>query len=190
MIYGRKTWGPKAWHLLQVFAINQNKKISNNKKHNYYIFYTSFIYILPCLQCSQHYSDIINYINPIIEEDINRKYLIRWIFDVHNIVNSFLNKPQYNFEKYLENNKNILNNDILFIIDSIFNNFNYNNMSLHKFDQIVNFFFNFCLLYPDLKIRKKLKKIIKKNNFDKIETPLQFEQWFKNNFSEIKNILT
>ena len=37
MIYGRKTWGPKAWHLLQTFAINQNKKISNNKKHNYYI---------------------------------------------------------------------------------------------------------------------------------------------------------
>ena len=35
MIYGRKIWGPKAWHLLHTFAMNENKKISNKKKSNY-----------------------------------------------------------------------------------------------------------------------------------------------------------
>ena len=181
MIHGRKVWGPKAWHLLQAFAGN-NKGISNAKKHNYYVFYTSFIYILPCLECSIHYSDIVFYINPIIEENINRKYLIRWVFDIHNIVNNLIDKPKYKFKKYLEDNNTISHDDIFYIINATYNNFDYKNMSLYHFDQIYNFFLNFCLLYPDIKIKKKLKKIIKKNNFDKIETPLQFHDWFKNNF--------
>ena len=59
MILGRKIWGPYAWHLLHTFSINNNFKISESKKHQYYIFYTSFAYVLPCMICRDHYYDII-----------------------------------------------------------------------------------------------------------------------------------
>ena len=37
MIYNnREIWGPKAWHLLHSFSINNNFKIPQNKIHNYY----------------------------------------------------------------------------------------------------------------------------------------------------------
>lgn len=190
MLYGKKMWGPKAWHLLHAFSVNNNLKISDKKKHYYYIFYTSFIYILPCIICSQHYSDIVLYINPLIEENITRKYLIKWVYDVHNIVNSFINKNKYPYKEFIKNKDVINNGDIFFILEAIYLNFNYSTMSLHKYDQIYNFFIYFCLLYPDLKIKKKLKNIIKSDDFKKIKTPNQFIEWFKHIFIELKEIIT
>jgi len=179
MLYGKKIWGPKAWSLLHAFSMNNNLKISNKKKHNYYILYTSFKYIIPCNLCRKHYSDIIYYINPIVEEKITRKYLIKWVFETHNIVNEFLNKPIYPFKKFIENNNiTIIHEDIFFFINAAYSSMNFDNISLYEFDQIYNFFIHFCLLYPDLKIRKKLKKLIRTESFKKIETPRQFKEWY------------
>ena len=70
---------------------------------------------------------------------------------------------------------------------AIYLNFDYNNMSLYKFDQIYNFFLNFCILYPNKEIRKLLNNYIKKNNFNKIYTPNELKKWFIYN-KEIWNI--
>ena len=174
MIYGREIWGPKAWNLLHSFSINENKKISVRKRHNYYIFYTSFIYILPCDICREHYSDIIYNIEPLIEEKISRKYLIKWVFDVHNIVNDLLDKPQFPYKKFSKDVNKDVNKDIYFILHSIYLKFDYVQMSLYNFDQIYNFFINFCILYPISSIRKNLKKIIKSKKFKKISSSKEF----------------
>jgi len=189
MLYGKEKWGPKAWHLLHSFSINENFKISENKKHNYYIFYTSFIYVLPCIICSEHYSDIIYNLNPLEEKKITRIYLKKWVFNTHNIVNSIINKPIYSYKKFNQNNKIINNKDIFFIIESIYKNFDYKNISLYKYDQIFNFFINFCILYPVIDIRKKLKKIIKSEDFNKIQTPINFKEWLEKNLPIMKSII-
>lgn len=31
MIYSKNIWGPKAWHLLHIFSINNDSKISESK---------------------------------------------------------------------------------------------------------------------------------------------------------------
>ena len=105
MIYSKEIWGPKAWNLLHSFSINNYLKINGKKKHQYYIFYTSFIYILPCEICSKHYEEIIYYINPFIEKNITREYLIKWVFDAHNIVNSLLDKKEYLYNDFIKNHK-------------------------------------------------------------------------------------
>lgn len=189
MQYGKEKWGPKAWHLLHAFSINENFKINENKKHNYYIFYTSFIYILPCIICSEHYSDIIYNLNPLEEKKITRIYLKKWVFNTHNIVNSIINKPIYSYKKFNQNNKIVNNKDIFLIIESIYKNFDYKNISLYKYDQIFNFFFNFCILYPVKDIRKKLKKIIKSEDFIKIQTPIKFEEWLEKNLPIMRGII-
>lgn len=181
MLYGNKIWGPKAWNLLHAFSINNLLEISNKKKHYYYIFYTSFIYILPCIICSKHYSDIIYYINPLIESEITREYLIEWVYNTHNIVNEVLDKELYPYEN-LDKKYIINNDDIFFILKLTYLNIDFTNISLFNYDQIYNFFLYFCLLYPNLKIKKKLKKIIRSVEFKKIETPNQFNNWFKTIF--------
>jgi hypothetical protein len=186
MIYGKEIWGSKAWNLLHSFSMNDNFKINENKKHNYYIFYTSFIYILPCLICSEHYSDIIYNINPLEEDKITRIYLKKWIFDIHNIVNSIINKPKCSYKNFNQNNNTVNNKDIFFFIENVYSNFDYINISLYKYDQIFNFFINFCILYPVKNIRKELKKIIKSKDFIKIQTPIKFYEWLEINIPIMK----
>ena len=186
MNYGSNVWGSKAWHLLHAFSKN---KISNDKKHNYYLFYKSFVYILPCIICREHYADILYIENTLEEESIDKEYLIKWVFDTHNIVNKTLNKPQYNFDIFLKNIKKINHNDIFFILKCFILNIDYNNISLYKYDQIYNFFINFCILYPEKERRKVLKKIIKSPAFVNIYTPNQFKLWFVQNLIILKNII-
>lgn len=187
MLYGKNVWGPKAWHLLHAFSINK-LKITDEKKNNYNLFYKSFVYILPCEICSSHYYEIINYIDPILEEDITRKYLIKWVFNIHNLINNLLDKPIYSFSNLKDKEYSINNKDIIFIIDAVYSNFNYDSMSLFKYDQIYIFFLNFCILYPNLKIRKILKKLIKSSKFKEIETPIKFKEWYNNTFKKYKSI--
>ena len=188
MIYPKSIWGPKAWNLLHSYSFNNNCKIPNNKKHNYYIFYTSFTYLIPCIICKEHYSDIIQNINPLIEENIDRKYLIKWLYNTHNIVNEFINKPKYSYKKFI-NNKKINHIDNYFTLYTIYSVIDYKSISLYNYDQIYNFFINFCKLYPDIEKRKKLKKLIEKRDFNNIITPIEFNKWFKLNITTIKNII-
>ena len=185
MILGRKIWGPYAWHLLHTFSINNNFKISEMKKHQYYIFYTSFAYVLPCMMCRDHYYDIIYNKLPLNEKDINRQYLKRWVFDVHNIVNKLLKKPKYSYKRCINDNEVINHGNILLFMEAVYKSFDYNNMSLYNFDHIYNFFKYFCLLYPDKNIKKDFKKIIKSDSFKKIQTPKEFQNWIKSNFSKL-----
>jgi len=180
-VIGREKWGPKAWHLLHTFSINNNLSINNKLKNNYYIFYTSFLYILPCLVCKEHYSDILFNILPLKEEKINRKYIEKWVFLAHNIVNIFLKKPLYTFKKCLEENTEPNNEEIMFFIKGVYLGMDYENMCIYNFNQVLNFFINFCILYPDKKIKIKLKKIIRTKEFQNIYSPNQLKKWFNQN---------
>ena len=186
MNYGAKIWGSKAWHLLHSFSLN---KVSKENKHNYYLFYSTFVYVLPCLVCSEHYADIFFVENTFEEKKIKEDYVKKWVFDTHNLVNEYLKKPIYNYQDFINNFKNINHEDNFFIIKNFILNIDFENVSLYKFDQINNFFINFCLLYPEIKRRNQLKKIINSENYNNISTPNEFKQWFKKNIILIENIL-
>jgi hypothetical protein len=182
MIYGRKYWGSKVWYMLHAFSINNNLKIPENKKHNYYIFYTSLIYIIPCIICSKHYTNIIYDINYLDEDKISRKYIKKWVYNTHNIVNKILDKPEYDYSKLKDDYKVIDTNKLFITLKILLLNINYKDISLLTYDQIYNFFINFCLLFPDKIIRKNLKHVIERSHFQKINSPQQFEIWLRNYF--------
>jgi hypothetical protein len=184
----KNKWGPILWNLFHSFSINNNKKITENKKHLYYIFYTTFIYIVPCIVCADHYSTILNDIYPLEEDKITTTYLKKWGFTVHNLVNKKLGKHEYSYLKFKNSNITPDNENIFIIIKAIYKNFDYDIMSFYKYDQIYNFFLNFCTLYPDTKIRLKLKNIIKKKSFQKILTPKEFKIWFFDNLMNLQKI--
>jgi hypothetical protein len=182
MIYSKNFWGPKVWYLLHAFSINGNYKINVSKKHNYYIFYTSFIYVLPCYICGQHYTEILYNINKLEEDKINRLYMKRWVYNTHSIVNNILDKKKYKYSKLKEDYKILDNNKIFYTLKILLYNLDFNKMSLITFDQVYSFFKNFCIIYPDKIIRKNLKNIIKTNHFLKAETPKQFKKWLDGYF--------
>jgi hypothetical protein len=186
MNLGSKIWGPKAWHLLHAFSSNY---ISNDKSHNYYLFYITFIYILPCVICSEHYAEILYNENILDEEKIDKEYINRWVFDTHNLVNKKLKKNIYDYEYYKNNFKVINHNDIFFIFKYFILNIDFKNISLYKFDQIINFVINFYQLYPNKKKRIMLKKFFKKENFNNISTPNEFIKWFKININKLEEII-
>jgi arsenate reductase-like glutaredoxin family protein len=185
MIYGKKYWGSKVWYLLHAFSVNNNLKIPENKKHNYYIFYTSLIYLLPCSECARHYTNIIYEINILDEDKIDRKYIKRWVFDTHNIVNDILDKKIYKYSKLKKDYIDIDTNKLFYTLEILLKNLNYDNMSILTYDQVYNFFINFCILFPNKIIRKNLTSVIERNHFDKISNPIQFEKWLKEYFFTI-----
>ena len=174
----RNIWGPIAWNLLHSFSINNNIKMNDSKKHNYYIFYTTFSYILPCIICSEHYAHIINSTLLLEEDKIKISYLKRWIYKIHNIINKKLKKNKYSYKNLLRDHLEIKTKDVFFFIINVYKSFDYKNMCFYEYDKIYNFFLNFCLLYPDKNIKDVLKKLINKKDFISISTPLEFSKWF------------
>jgi len=179
---GSEKWGPLAWNLLHTFSINNNTKILDKNKDKYYIFYKCFADIIPCNICSIHYNDFINYIIPLEKNNITRKYLKHWVFDIHNLINESLNKKKFSYNHCILQNSNINNEKIFFFINTIYLNFDYDKMSIFKFDKIYQFYINFCCLYPDKNIKLKLLKKINSIEFKNIKTPLEFKLWYLQNY--------
>ena len=52
-----RIWGPKGWFFLHSIALNYPKNPTDHDKRNFKQFFESIQYVLPCPQCSQHYSE-------------------------------------------------------------------------------------------------------------------------------------
>ena len=182
--FPKSIWGPCAWHLLHSISIGNNKEIKEKYKMSYFIFFKTFGYIIPCIICSEHYKNLFGIFHKINTNFLSRQYLIKWVFDLHNIVNKNLKKNIYNLDDCISNNITINNKKIFFFINNIFLHNDYKNISMYKYEQYYNFFVNFCKIYPDKNIKKILKKLISSKDFKEIETPLEFEKWFINNYKK------
>ena len=100
-----KIWGPPAWFFLHLIAQNY----SPQRKSEYLKFFNSLTGVLPCGSCRDNYSKILKEI-PIEGALKTRELLVRWLFMVHNRVQSDIyektkkdsDKPYYkNTEKDL-----------------------------------------------------------------------------------------
>ena len=186
---GKKSWGPIIWNMYHTFAINY---ISTNNNKNNIDLYEKFIhclgYILPCDTCRVHYNYLITDIYPLDKDEINKDNLFKYTYEIHKLINETLNKKNISYKKAYKLNKKINNKDILFIIKTIYLNLEYKSMSFYTYDKIYNFFISFCKLYPEKKIRTKLKKIIDSTNFENITGPNQFFRFIETIFIHFEKI--
>lgn len=174
LILDKNKWGPMGWHLIHNFSI---KSIDDECM---YILIKTFGYILPCPTCKKHYNYLVNEIYKIDKEDASKKYMIRYLYNIHNIINDNLDKNiKITFKESKEINKKTNNQQIIFLVVMIYSNINYKTISFNDFDKIYNFFICFMKNYPSISIRKKFKKILKSKKFIDSDTPLTFKDWFK-----------
>ena len=94
-------WGPALWSSLHTITFEYPINPSDADKRNYQIFFHSLKNVLPCEQCRQHYTKMIDETQPIEPALKNRETLSRWLVTIHNMVNKRLGKPvvEYDFVK-------------------------------------------------------------------------------------------
>ena len=111
-------WGPSAWLFLHSIAYNYPDNPSYEDKINYGNFFNHIQYILPCNKCKEGYTKLL--IESPIEFHLNNKNdLIKWVIDIHNSVNTKLNKSIRNYDdmiQFIMNGVEKNNNDYIYLI--------------------------------------------------------------------------
>jgi hypothetical protein len=89
-------WGPAAWLFLHSVSFQYPETPNDQEKNNYKIFFESLQNILPCPNCREHYQKNLKE-NPMNLE--SRESLIKWVIDLHNLVNQKNSKKEYSYDE-------------------------------------------------------------------------------------------
>ena len=95
-------WGPKFWFSLHSVSMTYPFYPDEADKHRYKSFYELLEYVLPCVLCRVNYSKNIRS-HPIDKHLQDRKSLVNWVLDVHNMVNVENGKPTMTLNELLNN---------------------------------------------------------------------------------------
>ena len=108
-----KKWGKHGWIFLHYVTFNYPINPTQENIDNYYNFFYSLQYILPCDICKKHYS------NNLLKHNLigalkTRNTLIRWLIDIHNDINYELGKPILSYDKALQKLDKLDNNNYIY----------------------------------------------------------------------------
>jgi len=107
MILTPDIWGPHVWKALHLISFAYPNDPTEKQKKTYKSFFETFYGVLPCSICSNNYKKHLEEIPLTNDVMKNRDSLVKWVIDIHNLVNKENGKPIYSYEKAIEN---IMNN--------------------------------------------------------------------------------
>jgi hypothetical protein len=95
---GPDEWGPHGWKFLHYVTLGYPDNPTKEQKEKYKFFFELLKFTLPCSFCRLHYEQ--NYNKLPLNDDIlnNKEKFIKWLIDLHNIVNKMKNKPIVKYE--------------------------------------------------------------------------------------------
>lgn len=85
-------WGPPLWHSLHAISFNYPINPTNEQKHQYFNFYNSLQYILPCKFCRENLVKNMDKLPLDIDVFKNRESLSRYVYKLHELINKLLDK--------------------------------------------------------------------------------------------------
>ena len=93
MHLGPSIWGPHLWKALHMISFGYPNEPNEEEKKNYRTFFENFYQVIPCSICSNNYINNLKEL-PITNDTMkNQENLVKWVIDIHNIVNKELEKP-------------------------------------------------------------------------------------------------
>ena len=108
-----KKWGKHGWIFLHYVTFNYPINPTQQDIDNYYDFFYSLKFVLPCEICKKHFS------NNLLKHNLigalkTRNTLIRWLIDIHNNINYELGKPILSYDKALQKLDKVDNNNYIY----------------------------------------------------------------------------
>ncbi len=98
-------WGNYGWKFIHYVTLNYPNNPSETDKYNYSQFLTNLSNVLPCNACKLNLKRHLKQL-PINDDVLSSKdNLVKWGFDMHNLVNSELGKPILDYNEALESLK-------------------------------------------------------------------------------------
>ena len=97
-VIGPDIWGPVIWHALHYITLGYPDNPTDNNKEKYKQFFTLLSDVIPCSICANHFSE--NLLKMPLDDKVleNKESLIKWLIDVHNVVNEMNKKPIIKYE--------------------------------------------------------------------------------------------
>lgn len=92
---GRKKLGNGVWYLLHTVTMKYPENPTLVQQTDMAQFLVLLSRIFPCDECQGHFQKMIEQNRPDLR---SKETFKKWMFDIHNIVNERLNKPQYEHE--------------------------------------------------------------------------------------------
>jgi hypothetical protein len=90
-------WGPHLWFSLHTISFNYPLKPSIEDKNNYKNFFLNLQEVIPCSVCKKNYKRHLNE-HPLEDYLDNRKSLVYWVIDMHNMVNAEIGKKILSYD--------------------------------------------------------------------------------------------
>lgn len=86
-------WGPPLWHSLHTISFNYPVNPTREQKQQYYAFFTSLQWVLPCKYCRDNFKKNLETL-PLDSYALSSRHTFsKWLYDMHNLVNKNLGKP-------------------------------------------------------------------------------------------------
>ena len=90
--FSGEIWGSALWFIMHIISFNYPIKPTNSNIMHYYSFFKNIQNILPCSVCRKHLKETYKK-HPLTAKVFkNRKSLTKYIYNLHNIINTQLNK--------------------------------------------------------------------------------------------------
>lgn len=105
-------WGPHLWFSLHTISFNYPIKPTNNDKQYYKNFFISLENVIPCSVCKKNYIRHLKE-HPIDDYLDNRKKLVYWVIDMHNMVNAEIGKKILSYEIVIKKYENVYKKKII-----------------------------------------------------------------------------
>jgi hypothetical protein len=114
-------WGSHLWFSLHTISLNYPLKPNKIDKRDYKNFFINLQEVIPCSVCKTNYKRHLNE-HPIDNYLHNRKAIVYWVIDMHNMVNVEIGKKVYSYDKVIKKYEDVYNKKI--ILDSNSNDIN------------------------------------------------------------------
>lgn len=115
-----KTWGPSCWYLFHGLAHKVKEDEFPNIKADIWNMIVGVCNNLPCPECREHATKIVNSANKNIVL-FSKANLERFLFDFHNSVNRRKRYRIFTWEEYIEKYKSANIHNIAYHFVSVFN---------------------------------------------------------------------
>lgn len=91
-------YGPILWHFMHSYSLNYPVIPSESDKARALAYYQSIPSYISCSNCASHFAQLLAENPPVTD---SRASLAEWMFDIHNLVNARIGKPQFTQEQFI-----------------------------------------------------------------------------------------